>query len=396
MSEFLSERIKQVKESQTIQMTKKARELAAKGHKVISLSLGEPDFDTPSPVKEAAKKAMDEGYTHYPPVAGYPDLRRAIAEKLKRDNGLDYTPDQIIVSTGAKQSIANLVIALLNKGDEVIIPAPYWVSYSEITKMAEGQSVFIKTSVDNDFKITPEQLEAAITPKTKLFMFSSPCNPTGSVYTREELRALASVFERHPHVFIMADEIYEYINFAGGHESLAGFDSLKDRIAVINGCSKAYAMTGWRIGYLAGPAPIVQACDKIQGQITSGTCSIAQKAAVDAIKAGPDPEMIRAFRRRRDLVYDLLKDIPGLKTNLPGGAFYFFPDVSGFFGKKYKGQVISDASDLSFLLLNEAHIAVVMGDAFGLPECIRLSYAASEENLKEALSRMKAVLSQIE
>lgn len=395
MSNFLSERINKVSESATIQMAKKARELAAEGHKVISLSLGEPDFGTADHIKQAATRAMDEGFTFYSPVAGYADLREAITSKLKKDNGLEYAADQIVVSTGAKQSIANLVMSLVNPGDEVIIPAPYWVSYSEIVKFVEGECVFIEAGVENDFKITPEQLEAAITPKTKLFMYSSPCNPTGSVYSRDELAALAAVFERHPHVFIMSDEIYEYINFVGGHESIAQFGNLKERTAVINGCSKGYAMTGWRIGYLAAPKAIAQACDKIQGQVTSGTCSIAQKAAVDAIQAGPDAEMIEAFRKRRGLVYDLLSEINGLKLNLPEGAFYFFPDVSSFFGKQYKGETIHNASDLSMLLLKEAHVAVVTGEAFGSSRCIRLSYATSEEVLTEAIGRIKTVLDQI-
>ncbi|HYH56699.1 MAG TPA: pyridoxal phosphate-dependent aminotransferase [Anseongella sp.] len=395
MSNFLSDRINKVSESATIQMAKKARELAAEGHKVISLSLGEPDFGTAGHIKEAATRAMEDGFTFYSPVPGYPDLRQVIVSKLKNDNGLEYAPDQIVVSTGAKQSIANLVISLINPDDEVIIPAPYWVSYSEIVKLVEGKCVFIEAGVENDFKITPQQLEAAITPKTKLFMYSSPCNPTGSVYSREELAGLAEVFARHPHVFIMSDEIYEYINFEGRHESIAQFGNLIERTAVINGCSKGYAMTGWRIGYLAAPKAIAQACDKIQGQITSGTCSIAQKAAVDAITSGPDTAMIEAFRERRDLVYNLLKEIPGIKVNLPEGAFYFFPDVSSFLGKTYRGQAIESAGDLSMLLLKEAHVAVVTGEAFGSSNCIRLSYATSEEVLKEAMGRIRKVLEQI-
>lgn len=395
MSNFLSERINKVSESATIQMAKKARELAAQGHKVISLSLGEPDFGTADHIKQAATKAMEDGFTFYSPVPGYADLREAIVSKLKNDNGLEYTPDQVVVSTGAKQSIANLVISLVNPGDEVIIPAPFWVSYSEIVKLVEGECVFVEAGVENDFKITPEQLEAAITPKTKLFMYSSPCNPTGSVYSKEELAALAEVFARHPHVFIMSDEIYEYINFIGKHESIAQFGDLKERTAVINGCSKGYAMTGWRIGYLAAPKAIAQACDKIQGQVTSGTCSIAQKAAVEAINAGADEAMIEAFRKRRGLVYDLLSEIDGLKLNMPEGAFYFFPDVSSFFGKKYRGETINNAGDLSMLLLKEAHVAVVTGEAFGSAKCIRLSYATSEEVLTEAISRIRKVLEQI-
>lgn len=395
MSNFLSERISKISESATIQMAKKARELAAQGHKVISLSLGEPDFGTAGHIKQAATQAMADGFTFYSPVPGYADLRQEIVTKLKNDNGLEYAPEQIVVSTGAKQSIANLVIALIDPGDEVIIPAPYWVSYSEIVKLVEGECVFIEAGVENDFKITPAQLEAAITPKTKLFMYSSPCNPTGSVYSKEELAALAEVFARHPQVFIMSDEIYEYINFESGHESIAQFGDLKERTAVINGCSKGYAMTGWRIGYLAAPRAIAQACDKIQGQVTSGTCSIAQKAAVEAIHSGPDKTMIEAFRKRRDLVYSLLKEIEGVKVNLPEGAFYFFPDVSSFFGKKYKDRVVENASDLSMLLLQEAHVAVVTGEAFGSGNCIRLSYATSEEVLREAIGRIRSVLEQI-
>lgn len=379
-------------------MTKLGRELAAKGINVISLSVGEPDFNTPDNVKEAAKQALDDNYTRYSPVPGYPELRQAIVNKLKNENGLDYEPSQIVVSTGAKQSLSNVILTLINPGDEVIIPTPYWVSYSEMVVLAEGKSVFIDTDIDADFKITPEQLEAAITPRTKLFMFSSPCNPTGSVYSKEELAALAKVFERHPGIFILSDEIYEHINFIDKHESIAQFDSIKDRVIIVNGFSKAYAMTGWRLGYIAANKEIAAANDKLQGQTTSGTCSIAQRAGIVAYNDGLESvqKMKEAFLRRRQLVYDLLNDIPGVKTNLPEGAFYFFPEISSFFGKKdAQGNVIKDSADLALYLLNEGHIATVGGDAFGNNNYIRLSYAASDENLKEALRRMKEALGKL-
>ncbi|NCD72037.1 aminotransferase class I/II-fold pyridoxal phosphate-dependent enzyme [Mucilaginibacter sp. R11] len=379
-------------------MAKMGRELAAKGVDVISLSFGEPDFHTPEYVKDAAKKAMDDNFTYYTPVAGYPDLRKAIVAKLKNENGLDYDASQIVVSTGAKQAIANAVLCLVNPGEEVIIPTPYWVSYSEVVKLAEGKSVFINTTVEQNFKITPEQLEAAITPKSKLFMFSSPCNPTGSVYSKEELEGLAKVFERHPHVYILSDEIYEHINFIGGHESIAQFDSIKDRVVIINGFSKAFAMTGWRIGYTASNSEIAAACDKMQGQITSGTCSITQRAGTAAYLGGLESvhKMRDAFKRRRELVYGLLKDIDGIKTNLPDGAFYFFPDVTSFFGKSYNGKTIKDADDLSIYLLEEGHVATVGGDSFGDPKSIRLSYAAADDKLVEALKRIKEALGKLQ
>lgn len=394
---MLSNRIEQLSESQTIQMAKMSRELAAKGIDVINLSFGEPDFHTPGFIKEAAKKALDENYTYYTPVPGYPDLRKAISAKLKRENDLDYPFDQIVVGTGAKQAIANAVMCLVDPGDEVIVPTPYWVSYSEVIKLAEGHSVFIKGTVEQDFKITAAQLEAAITPKTKLFMFSSPCNPTGSVYSKEELRKLAEVFERYPNIYILSDEIYEHINFVEKHESIAQFDSIKDRVVIINGFSKAYAMTGWRIGYLAANKEIAQACDKLQGQITSGTCSITQRAALAAYEGGLESvmEMRDAFRKRRDIVYDLIKEIPGLKTNLPQGAFYFFPDISYYLGKSFEGKLISDASELSLYLLDQAHVAVVTGEAFGDDNAIRISYAASEEILREAIKRIANALSRL-
>lgn len=395
---ILSDRINNLSESATLKMTKLGRELATKGVNVISLSVGEPDFNTPDHVKQAAKQALDENYTRYSPVPGYPELRKAIVNKLKNENNLDYDVSQIVVSTGAKQSLSNAILTLINPGDEVIIPTPYWVSYSEMVTLAEGRSVFINTTIDSDFKITPAELEAAITPNSKLFMFSSPCNPTGSVYTKEELEGLVRVFEKHPNIYIISDEIYEHINFIGKHESIAQFDSIKDRVILINGFSKAFAMTGWRLGYLAASKEIAAANDKLQGQTTSGTCSIAQRAGIAALEQGLDTvlEMKDAFERRRELVYRLLKDIPGVKTNLPQGAFYFFPDISSFFGKKDpQGQVIKDSADLALYLLNEAHVATVGGDSFGNNNYIRLSYAASDENLKEALRRIKEALGKL-
>ncbi|MFD1631979.1 pyridoxal phosphate-dependent aminotransferase [Pseudopedobacter beijingensis] len=395
---ILSDRINNLSESATLKMTKLGRELASKGINVISLSVGEPDFNTPNHVKEAAKKALDDNYTRYSPVPGYPDLRQAIVNKLKTENNLDYDVSQIVVSTGAKQSLSNVILTLINPGDEVIIPTPYWVSYSEMVTLAEGKSVFIDTTIESDFKITPEQLEAAITPKSKLFMFSSPNNPTGTVYSKEELAALAKVFEKHPNIFILSDEIYEHINFVDKHESIAQFPSIKDRVIIINGFSKAFAMTGWRLGYLAANKEIAAANDKLQGQTTSGTCSIAQRAGIVAYEQGLDSvnEMKEAFARRRQLVYDLLKDIPGVKTNLPEGAFYFFPEISSFFGKKDEnGNVISNSSDLALYLLNVGHVATVGGDSFGNDNYIRLSYAASDESLVEALRRIKEALGQL-
>jgi len=393
----LSTRINNLSESATIKMAKMGRELAAKGVDVISLSFGEPDFHTPEHIKEAAKTAMDKNFTYYTPVSGYPDLRKAIAVKLKTENNLDYDFSQIVVSTGAKQAIANAVLCLVNPGEEVIIPTPYWVSYSEVVKLAEGVSVFIDAPVEQDFKITPAQLEAAMTPKTKLFMFSSPCNPTGSVYSKDELEGLAKVFEKHPNIYILSDEIYEHINFVDKHESIAQFDYIKDRVIIINGFSKAFAMTGWRIGYTASNKAIADACDKMQGQITSGTCSITQKAGVAALEGGLESVLaMRAqFKKRRDLVYSLLKEIPGVKVNLPEGAFYFFPDVTSFFGKSYNGNVIHDADELSIFLLEEAHVATVGGDSFGDKKSIRISYAAAEDKLVEAVRRIKAALGKL-
>ena len=398
--EILSNRILEMAESETLAMTAKARELKAQGRDVISLSIGEPDFNTPDRVKVAAKKAIDDNFTHYPPVPGYPDLREAVCQKFKRDNGLDFKPEQIVVSTGAKQSIYQLAQVLINPGDEAIIPTPFWVSYKEIVRVAGGKCVFVKTSIDNDFKVTPEQLEAAITPKTKLIMFSSPSNPTGMLYSKEELRGIADVVARHPNVFVMADEIYEHINFVGKHESIAQFDDVKDRVITVNGVAKGFAMTGWRIGFIAAPLVITKACNKLQGQITSATCSIAQKATVEAMLMDPTTSediinMRETFRKRRDMVFQMLSAIPGLKVRMPQGAFYFFPDVSAYYGKSYNGNEIKNSTDMAFYLLNEANVATVMGSAFGDDACIRLSYATSEDLLREAMRRIAEALANL-
>lgn len=398
--EILSNRILKMAESETLAMTAKARELKAQGKDVISLSIGEPDFNTPEEIKEAAKTAIDNNFTHYPPVAGYPDLREAICHKLKRDNNLDYTPDQIVVSTGAKQGIYQLAQCLINPGDEVIIPTPFWVSYKEIVRAAEGKCIYLKTSIENHFKVTAEQLEAAITPRTKLIMFSSPCNPTGMLYTKEELHAIADVVAHHENVYVMADEIYEHINFIGHHESIAQFSEIKDRVITVNGVAKGFAMTGWRIGYIAADKTIAKACNKLQSQITSATCSIAQRAALAAMLMDPTTskdviEMRNIFLKRRDLVYKLLCEIPDIKVTLPQGAFYFFPDVSAYYGKKFNDTVIRNSTDMAFYLLNEASVATVMGAAFGDDACIRISYATSEELLIEALRRIKEALGKL-
>lgn len=395
--EILSNRILNMAESETLAMTAKARELKAQGKDVISLSIGEPDFNTPDAVKEAAKKAIDDNFTHYPPVPGYPDLREAICTKFKRDNNLDFKPEQIVVSTGAKQSIYQLVQCLVNPGDEVIIPTPFWVSYKEIVRVAEGKCVYVKTKIENDFKVTPQQLEEAITPRTKLIMFSSPSNPTGMLYTKDELKAIADVVAKHDNIFIMADEIYEHINFVGKHESIAQFENVRDRVITVNGVAKGFAMTGWRIGFIAAPTVIAKACNKLQGQVTSATCSIAQKATVCAMLMDPatSPDIINMrniFQKRRDMVYKLLCDIPGVKVRLPQGAFYFFPEVSSYYGKSYGEYMINNSTDLAMYLLNEANVATVMGSAFGDDNCIRLSYATSEELLVEALRRIKEAL----
>jgi aspartate aminotransferase len=393
----LSDRITSLAESQTIAMAKKARELAAKGVDVINLSFGEPDFQTPQYIKDAAKKAIDDGYTFYTPVAGYPELRRAIADKLKRDNGLTYGPENIVVSTGAKQSIANAVMCLVNPGDEVVIFSPYWVSYEEVVKLAEGIPVPVMGSIENDYKVTAQQFEDAITSNTKLVMYSSPCNPTGSVFTKEELAEFASILERHPQVYVIADEIYEYITFTGEPYSLARFDAIKNRVVTVNGFSKGYAMTGWRVGYIAAHKDIADACDKMQSQITSGTCSIAQKAAQAALEGGKESakEMSESYLRRRDLVLGLMNQIPGFKTYVPQGAFYIFPDVSHYFGKSGGEYQIQDANDLAMYLLNDAHVSLVDGAAFGAPQCIRFSFAASDAKLIEALDRIKTSLAKL-
>ena len=396
--DFLSERINVMQESQTIGMAKKARVLAAQGHDVINLSFGEPDFQTPQYIKDAAKRALDEGFTFYTPVPGYPELRQAICDKFRRDNQLDYQPNQIVVSTGAKQSLANAVLSLVNPGDEVIIFAPYWVSYAEMVKLAEGEPVVLVGSLENDYKVTAAELEAAITPRTKVLMYSSPCNPTGSVFSREELGEIAAVLARHPAVFALADEIYEYINFVGEHVSLAQFAEVKDQVITVNGFSKGYAMTGWRLGYLAARAEVAAACEKIQSQITSGTCSITQRAGIAALEGGraSADEMVTAYRRRRDLVLGLLAEVPGLKTPTPSGAFYVFPDVSAYFGRTAPdGSVIQDSADLATYLLNDAYVAAVSGDAFGAPQCLRLSTAASDEKLTEACRRIKTSLAKL-
>lgn len=394
----LSDRINKISESQTIAMARKSRELKANGIDIISLSLGEPDFNTPDVIKEAAKKAIDDNFSYYTHVSGYLELREAICKKFKRDNGLDYSPDEIVVSSGAKQSIANAVLCIVNPGDEVIIPAPFWVSYLEILKLAEGKPVMIDTTIESDFKMSPEQLEKSITSKTRLIMLSTPCNPTGSVYNREELRALAQVIIKYPELYVISDEIYEHINFIGGHQSFAQFDFIKERVITINGVSKGFAMTGWRGGIMAAPKWIAQACDKIQGQFTSATSSITQKAMHKAMELDFDTyikPMRDAFLKRRDLVLRLMREIPGLKTNVPQGAFYVYPEVSYYFGKKYKEYLILNATDLTLYLLDEGHLALVPGAAFGEDRYIRFSYATNEENLIEALKRMKDALSKL-
>jgi aspartate aminotransferase len=390
----LSDRINNLSTSQTLAMAALARELKAQGKDIISLSLGEPDFNTPDFIKEAAKKAIDENYSTYSPVDGYQELKEAICRKFKRDNNLEYKPANIVVSTGAKQSLYNIAQVMLNDGDEVILPAPYWVSYFEIVKMAGGIPVEVPTSVESDFKITPQQLEAAITPKTKMIWYSSPCNPSGSVYSREELTALAKVLEKYPNIYVVADEIYEHINFSGTFCSIASIPGMFEKTITVNGVAKAFAMTGWRIGYIGAPEFIAKACTKMQGQVTSGANSIAQRATITAVDADPSVlnEMVAAFKSRRNLVVGLINAIPGLKLNVPEGAFYVFPDVSSYFGKTLRGKLINNADDFSMYLLAEANVATVTGDAFGNPNCIRFSYATSEELLTEALRRIKEAL----
>ena len=391
----LSDRINSLSTSATLAMAAKARELRAEGKDIIGLSLGEPDFNTPDFIKEAAIKAINDNYNTYTPVDGYVELKEAIITKFKRDNGLTYTLPQIVVSTGAKQSLANVAAAMINPGDEVIIPCPYWVSYSDIVKLNDGIPVEVQTSIENDFKMTAAQLEAAITPKTKMIWYSSPCNPSGSVYSEKELRALADVLQKYPNIFVVSDEIYEHINFVGDHASMAQFEDMYDRTITVNGVSKAFAMTGWRIGFIGAPAFIARACNKMQGQITSGANCIAQRAVITAMEASPSrvQYMIDEFKVRRDLVLDLLNDIDGFKTNVPEGAFYVFPDISSYFGKTLNGITINNANDFSLYLLEEALVATVSGDAFGNPNCIRISYAASQEQIKEAIKLIKKAVS---
>ena len=390
----VSARLAALSPSQTLAMSQKSSELRAQGIDVINLSVGEPDFNTPDHIKLAAKKAIDDNFSFYSPVPGYMDLRKAICAKLKNENGLEFTPEQIVVSTGAKQALCNAILAIINPGDEVIIPAPYWVSYVEMVKLAEGKNVIVEAGIEQDFKITPEQLEAAITPKTRMLVLCSPSNPTGSVYSHDELQALAKVLERYPDVIVLADEIYEHINYVGAHHSMAQFPELDGRVIIINGVSKAYAMTGWRIGFLAAPLWIAKACNKLQGQYTSGASSIAQKAAVAAFSGDQScvEEMRKAFERRRDLIFGLVSEIPGMKVNKPHGAFYLFPDVSSYFGKSYETYKIATSSDLAMFLLEVAHVASVAGDAFGSPSCLRFSYATSDENLIEAMGRVRRAL----
>lgn len=393
----VSDRLNRLSESATLAMARMSRELKSQGHDVIALSLGEPDFDTPDFIKEAAKLAVDNNFSHYTPVPGLLELRNAITKKLKRDNNLDYEADQIVASTGAKQSIANVCMSLLNPGDEVLLPAPYWVSYFEIIKLAEGTPVEIASSIDTDFKVSPTQLEKAITPNTKLLLFSTPCNPSGTVYSQKELEEIAKMLEKYPDIYIICDEIYEHINFGEPHFSMATIPSMKDRVITVNGVSKGFAMTGWRVGYIAAPKWIASACNKIQGQITSATCAVAQKATEAAMLASPSEVsyMQKAFHKRRDLMLDLLSEIPGIKTNTPKGAFYIFPDISYYFGKKSGTQLIQNSNDFCMYLLNDAHVALVSGAAFGTPSCVRISYAASEENLKEAIDRIKKSLAKL-
>jgi aspartate aminotransferase len=393
----LAQRVDYINEPQTIAMAKLGRELAAQGFDIISLSLGEPDFTTPQHIKDAAKDAIDNNFSYYTPVAGIPELREAIVNKFKRDNNLHFTSDQILVSTGAKHCIMNAMMALVNSGDEVIIPTPYWVSYSEMARLIEGVPVFIEATVEQQYKINAQQLEAAISPKSKMFIFSSPCNPTGSVYSKEELTALVSVFEKHPNIYIISDEIYEFINFVGKHQSIGCFENIKDRVITINGLSKGYAMTGWRLGYMAAHPAITKACEKIQSQFTSATSSITQKAAVAALNGDmkPSEEMVKAFKRRRELILQEVKQIPNWVCNNPEGAFYLFPDVSYYFGKSFEGKTINTATDLCMYLLHNAHVSMVTGEAFGAPKCIRISYATSDEKIVEAMHRIKKALGKL-
>ncbi len=393
----LSERLQRLAPSATLAMSQKSSELKAQGVDVINMSVGEPDFNTPDHIKAAAIRAVEDNWSRYSPVPGYPSLKQAIADKLRRENGLDYQPSQILVSNGAKQSVCNTLMAIVNAGDEVIIPAPYWVSYPQMVLLAEGTPVYVKAKIEQDFKITPAQLEAAITPKTRALILCSPSNPTGSVYSREELEALKNVLVRHERIIVVADEIYEHINYVGRHASMAEFDELRDRVVIINGVSKAYAMTGWRIGFIAAPEWIVKGCNKLQGQYTSGPCSVSQKAA-EAAWNGPQEcveEMRQAFERRRDLIVRLAREIPGLEVNEPQGAFYLFPRCSSYFGKRDGDRVINNSTDFAMYLLEVGHVATVGGDAFGSPDCFRMSYATSDENIIEAMHRIKNVLARL-
>lgn len=393
----LSNRLNRLAPSQTLAMSQKSGEMKAQGIDVINMSVGEPDFNTPDHIKEAAKKAIDDNFSRYSPVPGYMDLRKAIVAKLKNENHLDYTTSEILVSNGAKQSVCNTVMALVNDGEEVIIPAPYWVSYPQMVKLAGGTPVIVNAGFEQEFKMTPEQLEAVITPKTRMLILCSPSNPTGSVYTKDELAALAEVIKRHEGMYVLADEIYEHINYVGKHESIAQFPSMKERTIIVNGVSKAYAMTGWRIGFIAAPEWIVKGCNKLQGQYTSGPCSVSQKAAEAAYTTSQEcvETMRKAFERRRDLIVSLAKEIPGLEVNCPQGAFYLFPKCSGFYGKSYEGKTISNSTDLAMFLLEEGHVATVGGDAFGDPDCFRMSYATSDDNIREAMRRIKETLAKL-
>lgn len=395
--ENLSDRLNRLAPSATLAMSQKSSELRAQGVDVINLSVGEPDFNTPDHIKEAAKKAIDDNFSRYSPVPGYPELKKAIAAKLKNENGLDYAPSQILCSNGAKQSVCNTIMAIVNAGDEVIIPAPYWVSYPQMVKLAEGEPVFVEAKIEQDFKITPEQLEQAITPKTRALILCSPSNPTGSVYSHDELEALKNVLLKYENIIVVADEIYEHINYVGKHASMAEFDDIKDRVVIINGVSKCYAMTGWRIGFIAAPEWIVKGCNKLQGQYTSGPCSVSQKAAEAAYLGDQQcvETMRLAFERRKDLIVKLAKDIPGLEVNQPQGAFYLFPKCSSFFGKKAEGRTINNSTDFAMYLLEVGHVATVGGDAFGSPECFRMSYATSDENIVEAMKRIKDCLAKL-
>ena len=393
----LSDRLQRLAPSATLAMSQKSSEMKAQGIDVINMSVGEPDFNTPDHIKEAAKKAVDDNFSRYSPVPGYPDLRKAIVEKLKKENHLDYTVNEVLVSNGAKQSVCNTIMALVNDGEEVIIPAPYWVSYPQMVKLAGGEPVIVEAGFDQNFKITPEQLEAAITPKTRMLILCSPSNPTGSVYSKDELAALAEVIKKHEDMFVLADEIYEHINYIGKHESIAQFEGMKERAIIVNGVSKAYAMTGWRIGYIAAPEWIVKGCNKLQGQYTSGPCSVSQKAAEFAYTQSQEcvENMRQAFERRRNLIVKLAKDIPGLEVNEPQGAFYLFPKCTNFYGKSYEGKTINNSTDLAMFLLEVGHVATVGGDAFGDPECFRMSYATSDENIVEAMRRIKETLGKL-